>query len=380
MVSPNTTAPSAAPAAAAPASPAAPVTPVPVAAATAPTTLNDFAELARQSIAGEVPATPSADPAPTGQEPSPAEPAPDPAEPTPTEPTEPAADPTAEEMAGWTEGEKKMHGALVKERTESREARAELREMKEQLAEIQKQIKTPQAQPAEPAAPVTQAPTVPVTGNALADCNNFEAVDARVLQAATTAAQAMNLQNALNRHGVEPVLAKLKASGVEQINGNPIDEASADEVGEFLAAVYEGASVTQAQAPIRKNWLVQNQQSLAAAAQIVPELNDVNSPAYKAAIKLVQDNPLLRHRADWPVVVAKLYLGEQAFNAKAKPAPAAGKPAVKPAVKAAPGAPRTSVAALPQPAANGALAKKIADGTASLAEVQQYALAGVHAV
>jgi hypothetical protein len=117
--------------------------------------------------------------------------------------------------------------------------------------------------------------------------------------------------------------------------------------------------------------------------QIVPELSDVNSQAFKAAVRLVNENPLLRQRPDWPVVVAKLWLGEQAFSAKqAKPAGAAvapARPAIKSTPKSAPGAPRTSTAALPQPSSNDTLKAKIANGTATLAEVQAYALSGVRA-
>ena len=377
----TTTAPSAAPAAVAPAKPATPMAPAPSAVVIEPAALNDFVELARQSIAGELPATPSADPAPTGQEPSPAEPAPDPAEPSP-EPTPTAAgdEPTPDEMANWTEGERKMHAVMLKERQESKEARAELREIREKLAELEKQNKPPTAPQAEPDAPVTQAQPAPSAGDVLADCPTFEAVDARVQSAASVEAQAVRLQNMLLRNGLEPVVEKLKASKVETISGIPIDEASADDIGDFLATVYENARTAQAQAPVRKQWLVNNQNSLQQAVQIIPELADVNSPAYKAAIQLVQQNPLLRHRADWPVVVAKLYLGEQAFLAKAKPAAApAAKPAARPAARPAPGAPRAAVSALPTADTKSALAQKIADGTATMQEVQQYALADIRA-
>jgi hypothetical protein len=347
-----------------------------VAAAPAPSTLNDFAELARKSIAGELPATPAPPVVEPGQEPSPELTPAEPAEPLPAAPEAAAGDePTADEMATWTEGEKKLHGALVKERTESKDARAELRAVKEQLAEIQKQIKPPPATPAEPVSPAGQPTTAPSAGEMLADCQTFEAVDARVTQAAATESEANRLQQMLNRNGVEAVAERLKASGVEKIGGTPLAEASADLVGDFLAAVYEGARMTQAQAQPRKVWLAQNQQSLAAAVQLFPELGDKQSPAFQSAQRILVENPLLRQRSDWPVLLTKLYLGEQAYMAKTKPAASAApavKAAPKPPAKAAPGAPRTSVAALPRTGANDALSAKIKAGTASLAEVQEY--------
>jgi hypothetical protein len=73
--------------------------------------------------------------------------------------------------------------------------------------------------------------------------------------------------------------------------------------------------------------------------------------------------------------VAKLCLGEVLYDAKIKsaivstPAPARVVPR---AVRSAPGAPRTATSALPQTNAGDAIAAKMANGTASLAEVQEY--------
>lgn len=350
-----------------------------MAAAPAPQTLNDIVELARKHIAGELETTPATAPVETGQEPSPA--------PTPTEPAQPSPDatpaaepaietgePTADEMATWTEGEKRLHGALVKERTESKDARAKLRDAMARLDALES--KTPPAAPqAEPPVPAAQNPTVPATGDILADCKTFEEVDARVMQAATFKSQASALQNMLLRNGVEPVAERLKASGVEKIGTTPIAEASADQIGDFLAAVYEASEMSQAQAPIRKNWLVQNHQSLQDAVKHLPELNDKTSAAYQAAVRMVQENPLLRNRSDWPMLIVKNLLGTRALENLAKPpAPAPAAPAApRPAPKPAPGAPRTSVSALPQPAANDALKKKMANGTATMQEVTEYA-------
>lgn len=278
-------------------------------------------------------------------------------------------------MAGWTEGEKKLHGALVKERAERKEARKEVRALEQKLEELTAKLTT-NAPKAEPTGPVADPASAPSAPDGLADCKTFEEVDRRVVSAAATESQAVRLQQMLNRNGVEAVAEKLKASGVTSIGNTPIDEASADEVGEFLAAVYEGSRMTQAQANVRKDWIVKNNQSVTQAVQIIPELNDKASPAYQFALKTAMENPVLLRNPNWPVTVAEMWLGKQAFSAKTgKPAaPAAPKAAPKPS---APGAPRTSVAAMPQASQHDALAAKIAAGTASMQEVQQYALSGM---
>lgn len=393
MAEPNKTtnaAATAAPGSTALAKPAVASTPAPAAAVVEPKTLNEFAELARKHIAGELTATPAPEPAAPGQEPSPepqtiepAEPSPDPtpeatAEPT-AEPQEPVAG--ADDVSNWTEGEKKLHGALEKERAESKEARATVRELKAKLAELESKI-TATVSPAEPAAPAERANAAPSAADMLADCPSFEAVDARVMQAAATESQAVRLSNMLTRNGAEPVVARLKASGVETIQGTPIAEATAEQLGDFLERVYDGARMTQAQSGSRKAWLANNQQSLAAAVQILPELNDANSNEYKAAAKIVSENPMLRQRADWPVIVAKLCLGEAVFNAKANAkgngAAVTAKPAIRPS-RPAPGAPRTATGAIPQASTDDVLRSKIEKGTASLREVQEYARARVAA-
>jgi len=375
----TTVAPSAAPGTA-PAEQAVTAAPPSNGAATEPTTFNDFVELARKSLAGEPAqaATPATEPLVTGQEPSPEPAGTEPAEPTlVVEDAEAVEDATApEDTTTWTEGEKRLHGALEKERQESKDARAAVRELKAKLAELESKITTPTAPQAEPATPAAQTAPPPSGTGMLADCLTFDAVDARAQEAAATESQAVRLQNMLNRNGAEPVVERLKASGVDTIGGKPIAEADADQVGEFLASVYEGARMAQAQAPARKAWLAQNQQSLAAAVKILPELNDAKSAAFQAASKIVSENPLLRNRADWPVIVAKLYLGEQAYNSKATgngagtPRPTAPKVTSRPA----PGAPRTSTAAMPPVNGSVVLAKKMADGTATLDEVQSYTL------
>ena len=117
--------------------------------------------------------------------------------------------------------------------------------------------------------------------------------------------------------------------------------------------------------------------SLAAAVQILPALGDGNSPEFKAVAQMVRENPLLRNRADWPIVVTKQYLGAQAFDKLTKPAAATATatatPPPKPTAKAAPGAPRKATASMPAADANAAIRAKLANGTATLAEVQQLA-------
>lgn len=382
MTEPTTiAAPSAAPTPAT-VTPAGTVTPAPVAAAPAPSTLNEFAELARKSLAGELPAAPASAAAESGQEPSPELAAVIPAEPAPElSPDATGDEPTAEEKAAWTAGEIKLHGALVKERAESKVARQEARELKAKQAELESKINALTAPKAEPTVPAAQPSPVSNTGSALSDCQTFEAVDARVLQAATTESQAVRLQNMLNRNGVEPVAAKLLASGVDKINGIPTAEASADDIGEFLAAVYEGSRTAQAQAVPRKNWLAANHKSLADAVEFLPALRDPNSPEFAHARTMVSQNPLLRNRPDWPMLVVKNLLGTKALEALVKPAatPAAApvKVAVATAKKAAPGASKNSIGALPVNNGSDVIAAKMKNGTATLAEVQEYTRAKV---
>lgn len=297
------------------------------------------------------------------------------------------AEPTPEEQAGWTEGERRLHGALVKERQSRKEAKSELKQLREQVEALTAKLQPNpnQPPPAEPTA--TPAPVAPpsVAAPVLVECETFEAVDARVMQAASAEAEAMRLQQTLLRQGYDAVLPQLAQHGYTVQDGmlvdsakNVLGEANEQTVGEFIANVYAGARQTQAQAPVRKTYLVQQAHAWQEAVKILPELANEKSETFQRIAHFAKANPIIRQQPGWPVTAAKLYLGEQAWNSKAKPAAAAPasaaptppKPVTPPS---APGAPRTSVSSLPKRSEMDDLAAKMKNGTATLAEVDRLA-------
>lgn len=352
-----------------------------------------------QGTAGTDPqaaATPAAAP---GQEPSPAA-APAVVQTPGTE--EEIGDPTPEELAQLNEPGQR---ALKAERQARKDARAEVRTLKQQLAALQTQLAgppaetpTPPAGPAEepagqrPALPPAPAATPSVATPALADCHTFEAVEARSLAAAQTEAEVSSLQNTLQYQGAPAVAQALANRGIEKIGTTPIGEATAEELAGFLNSVLYGTKQTQLQAEPRKRFLVTESQSFAAAVKRLPDLENPKSETYRRVAAFVQQNPQVKTNANWPLIVAKLYLGEMAFNQAATPAgtpgavpaaqprrptaiaPAAATmpaPAAPPA-RQAPGAPAISTAALPQGNRLQELSGKIEKGTATLKEVDEY--------
>lgn len=369
------------------------------AAPTPPSNLADFAELARQSIANApapaartepAAAAAIADPTETpvaGQESPPvagADPAADPAavaDPA-LEPTEETAEPTAEEQAAWTDSERRIHGALQKERAESKAARAETRALREKITALESKLQTPPAtgkpatgQPANGTpAPTAAAPSAP----ALAECQTFAAVDQQVTSAAATEAQIVRLQGQLARNGTEAVAKFLTQEGIKVINGIAVAEADANVLGDFLDAAYAGARTVQAGAAPRKEFIAIQENSWKRASAIAPEINDITSPFHKQVLQIVQTSPELKGRSNWPEIAVKLAMGNEAWNAKAKPAPAAAtaapaKPAAKLTPKPAPGAPTRSGSAAPAQDPATAIQKRIKEGTATLADVQALA-------
>jgi hypothetical protein len=300
------------------------------------------------------------------------------------------AEPTPEEQAGWTEGERRLHGALVKERQARKEAKSELKELRAQLEALQAKLQPNPNQPPTAEPPATPAPVAApsVAAPVLMDCETFEAVDARVMQAASAEAEAMRMQQTLLRQGYEAVLPQLAAHGYTVQDGmlvdpakNVLGEANEQTVGEFIANVYAGARQTQAQAPVRKAYLVQQAQAWQEAVKILPELANEKSETFQRIAHFARANPVIRQHPGWPVTAAKLYLGEQAWNSKAKP-PAergarsaeGGQSAAKPVTPpSAPGAPRTSVSGLPQRSEAEELAAKLKNGTATYADVDRLA-------
>lgn len=298
-------------------------------------------------------------------------------------------EPTAEEQANWTDGEKRLYGALQKEREESKTARAELRELKSQFTELKGTLdKTKEAS----ATDTTQSPRnepAPSAATALADCNTFEAVDARVAQAAEVEMTVTSLQNKLARNQTEAVVKGLQSIGVTHIGGMPVAEMDAEGIGNFLDKAQAGAKATQSQAAPRKQFIASQVTSWRQAVEILPEMDDVKSDVYKGISALVARRPSLKTQVDWPMVAAKLWLGEQE-SGKRITAKAAAKTAAttqqraatpqattktttaKPAAKQAPGASRRAAAAAPATDRLTALQGKMEKGTASMAEMQEY--------
>lgn len=291
-------------------------------------------------------------------------------------------EPTAEEQATWTDGEKRLHGALVKERAARKEARATARQLSERLEQLESKLNAPA-----PAAPVATnpaaAPTPSVPGS-LSDCNTFEMVDARVRQAAAMETRAYKLQQTLLRNGVEAVLPQLAQEGIVVENGQLVEAktkqiigaATAEDVGDLLSRAYEVSRLTQAEAQPRKQFLAQRSQSWENASKYVPGLNQPNSPEYQQIARVVQNNPQLATHPEGPMIAVKLYLGEQALAGKLpaqmKAAPTTATAPAKPALKSAPGAPRASAAALPPTNRLVELQTKLANGTATMKEVDEY--------
>lgn len=295
------------------------------------------------------------------------------------------AEPTAEEQATWTEGEKRLYGALKKERQARKEARAESKQTRESMDALKQEMDGLKAklQPDPNAAP-TPEPAAPVASGALGDCHTFESVDARVTQAATTEAFAMRLQTALSKQGAAPVVEALKQKGITQIGGVPVAEIGDEGLSEFLTTVYEGARITQTQADPRKRFLVNQATAWQEAVKLVPELADAKSDRAKRFVQMANENPAVRSMgANWPVVLAYQVLGREAAVAKGAPAPAAA-PAIKPtptpppaATRQVPAAPRATPPTPPKKNDYEQAAEKLANGTATLADITRMAKAAI---
>ena len=401
----NIPAPSAAPAGA-PAVAAPTPAPAPSAAAAIPNpvlSLQDYDRLASASLLANSTPEPqpaTATPAP-GQEPAPvAAPVADPNVPTADQqpnvglavsPTtsDDVPEVTPEELAQLNEPGQR---ALKAEREERKAAKAEARELKAKLAELEAKLSATPAvakPPQDPAAVPAPAVTTPsVATPALADCNTFEAVEARALSAAQTEATVTELQTQLASQGHEAVAAQLAQAGIAKIGSTPIAEATPEIIDGFLKSAMAGARLTQAQVAPRTRFIAQQAESWKAATAVLPELNTVGSLLHKQVAALIQSNPMLKSYPNWPQIAAKMILGDQAFAkmqappAKApaapakpaaiKPAPATIPPPVATALRAAPGAPATSSSALPQSKRLDELSAKLANGTASLTEVDEY--------
>lgn len=389
-------APSAAPVTGAPVPPAPAATPAPSAAESDPTRLEYYDRLASLALQGPAVAVPppiaapaagleSPPVAPTATPPGTAPaPTPDPnapaAPPVQTPGQEPADEPdtTPEEQATWTEGERKLHSALVKERTARKDAKNELKQTRESVDTLKQELDALKAKlnpnPQPPATPPAQPASAP---GALGDCKTFEEVDARAMQATSTEALAERLQFSLVKQGAAPVVEALKQQGITQLNGMPVAEMSEEQLNGFLTSVKEGAKLTQLQAPQRKQQLHSTAIAWESAVKILPGLADAKSPTFARAQQALRDNPQLPTLgANWPVLLAKYLRGDEAPAAPAAaPVPIVQpQPAAPAAGRAAPAAPRIAAAPSGQPSELEKLSAKMSDGTATDAEVDRYAV------
>lgn len=362
-----------------------------------PATADDFAALASLSLARNAEPPPPA-PAPAAAPESPAaieSPATAPAATvatteTPVEPAAPSApvapdedaEPSAEVLASLSDAGKR---ALQTERERRKEARAESRVLRERLEALEKQFATKTPEPIAPATPPSEpAPTPSVQGAPLADCNTFEAVDARAMQAIKQEALAMRLNSVLVTEGLPAVVEQFKANGIEKLGAKTIDEVTAPEMARFLADKFESAREIQVSAEPRKQYLLAQAQSWQSAGKLVPEITDPKHPRAQKFAAIVNGNPWLRAQGpNWPMIAAKYLLGDESatktITTAQPPSTAAGNgvPALPvsppPAPKSAPGAPRNSAAAIPKPNEADELAAKLANGTATPDEMNRYA-------
>jgi hypothetical protein len=401
-----TAAPRATPAAAAPAAPSA--TPAPAATIPITNVMEHFSALAKADLlkgepapaapaatpeppvatppAAPAPANPAATPDPNAP-PAPAAPAvPDPAAPVQTTGPDDAEDlePTAEEQATWTDGEKRLYGALKKERQARKEAKAESKQTRESMDALKQELDgiKEKLNPNPENNPQPASNSQPV--GALGDCHTFESVDARVTQAATTEAFAMRLQTTLSKQGAAPVVEALKQKGITQIGGVPVAELGDEGLSEFLTTVYEGARITQTQADPRKRFLVNQASAWQEAVKQVPELADAKSDRAKRFVQMANENPAIRSMGpNWPLVLAYQVLGREAAAAKGAPAPVAA-PAIKPTptptpatTRQVPAAPRATPPTPPKKNDYEQAAEKLANGTATLADITRMAKAAI---
>jgi hypothetical protein len=290
------------------------------------------------------------------------------------------AEASADEQASWTPAERRIYGALQKERQANKELRAQLRESKAASpATPATSAEADSAAKARPATPETATPaTVPMTP-LLANCNTFEQVDQVASEANHAELVAFKALRTLDRQDRQGVDALLTQEGVTKINGMPLAEVDDATVQKFLESAYEGSRQTQAQVLPRKQAIVAQAEFVAKrqanwneAAKLRPEINDVNSPLHKRIKAVTDAKPWLLNDVEGPMQVLKYVLGDELLKpAPAKPAAAA------PAVRQAPGAPRKTAAALPPANVLAAIEKKMADGTATEADLKAYARAGI---
>jgi len=389
MPEPIVVAPSATPGTVPPASVPAPQTAAPSAPAANPlATPADFDRYAALAITANLtpPPEPAAAPAvPPGPESPPVEqqvavsesPAP-----AATVPADEDPEPSAEVLASLNDAGKR---ALQAEREARKEARAKVKELEAKVAELQAKntppadatIATPPNPPAaDPAAAPTDTPSVP---GALANCRTFDQVDASTMQAVRDKSLATKLILKMSAGDKPAVLEALKAQKVANIDGTPLDDATDAQISELLVNVQTGCEVTLQQAPLRKAELAREANSFIEAGKILPGLNDPKSAAWKAFATYVQQNPTVRNLGPaWPQMVAegvahRLSRSSPGTVTATTPPPAAAPAPVPPTPRSAPGAPRTSVAALPKKSEREEIVERLNNGTATTKDMDRYA-------
>lgn len=297
-----------------------------------------------------------------------------------TETEEP--EPTPEEQATWTEGERRLHKALVKEREKAKEARKSLNELKEKLDKLTPPTPNQPNQPQTPAQPV-QPP------RAIEECNTPQAVERLAIDAIAMDSTMARLHTALQNNNAAGVVQYLKSQGKDKIDNTPIEEVTPEQLSNYVISVQEGARMIQAQAEPRKRYLHEQAVSWGAAQKLIPELvSDPSGARAQKFVAIVQQNPWLKQQgSNWPIIAAKYLIGDERAATPATPAAATvPTPVPQPTplpvtARPAPAAPRTVHAPAPQPSELDTLRAKLANGTATEAEVDRYgALAlGAHA-
>lgn len=282
-----------------------------------------------------------------------------------------------------SESEQRIYGALKKERALRKEQKNELKELKDKLAELTSKLEGPRPPEPQPPAPPQPVPQP----RAMEQCTTPEQVEALNVQAIAMDSQMTRLSAALQRNNIAGVVQALKGQGKQKIGETPIDDATPEQLSEYVTSVQEGARYIQAQAQPRIRYLQQQGQSFIEARKLIPELADPKSARAQKFVGIVNANPwLLQQGANWPVIAAKYLLGDERTSAPA-PTPAAAtapipvpQPAPQPATaRPAPAAPRTAAVAPAPKNELQNLRAKLADGTATEADLDRYAVLSIHA-
>lgn len=189
----------------------------------------------------------------------------------------------------------------------------------------------------------------------------------------------MELNTVLNTEGLPAVVERLQASNIEVFRGIPVKELTNATLAHVLAQTYQQAEEIKLSAPQQLEIIDRTRASLGQAVTILPGLKDPNS-AVRKEFNALANNPAVRALGpQWPVYVAQQILGKE--TATRAQAPAAVIPPLPPtpppATVPGPGAPRVSVPP-PQPASvNDAVEARLANGTATEADMKNLAAASL---